>query len=173
MVTLKLLQHNARYTWSCLQKCYLFNMNPANLFLFKVNNKKRVWNMFTVNNKRRHWHRSSVFILNLELFSHLILVLQLVTLTRTNKVKKKSQFRYALISLSLHPQDTSGRACSILVLKLLKIHRTIEKLKSYQNHTFHLILTLFKRSSRRDRSYKNSSPVVSPLIWEKDICWRS
>ena len=29
----------------------LFDMNPAKVCLFKVNNKNKVWNMFTVNNK--------------------------------------------------------------------------------------------------------------------------
>ena len=55
--------------------------------------------MFTVNNKERgHSHRSSVFILNLEQFSHLTLVFQLLTLNKyflvgtdniTNKASQK------------------------------------------------------------------------------------
>ena len=56
MFTLKILQHNAWYIWSCLQKCF--------------------WFIFG------HWHRSSVFILNLEQISNLILVVQLLTLNR-------------------------------------------------------------------------------------------
>ena len=55
--------------------------------------------MFTVNNKERgHSHRSSVFILNLEQFSHLTLVFHLLTLNKyflvgtdniTHKVSQK------------------------------------------------------------------------------------
>ena len=56
---------------------YLFNMNPANVCLFKANNyNKEIPLKLIINTlERRHGHCSSVFNLNLEQFSNLILVL--------------------------------------------------------------------------------------------------
>ena len=83
---------------------YLFNMNPINLCLLKINNQKKfeICSQLTIKTLgRRHWHLSSVFILNLEQLSHLILVFQLLTLNRhffvgtdniTNKVSQKKYF---------------------------------------------------------------------------------
>ena len=57
----------------------LFNMNLANICLLKVNSETKfeICSQLTIKTQeRRHWRGSSVFILNIEQFSHLILVLQ-------------------------------------------------------------------------------------------------
>ena len=61
---------------------------PANIYLFKVNNKntrKKLWNMFKVNNKNNRaasWLRSGVFIVNFEHISHLIITFLMLTLNK-------------------------------------------------------------------------------------------
>ena len=69
---------------------YLFDINQSNVCQFKVNNKKKVWNMFTVNNKDTRTtpltslilNIVNIDILNIELLSHVILMLKLLTLNR-------------------------------------------------------------------------------------------
>ena len=54
-------------------------------YMFKVNNRIKVWNKFKVNNKaseRRQWCRTGVFIVNFGHILHLILVFLLLTLRR-------------------------------------------------------------------------------------------
>ena len=65
-----------------------FNMNQANVCLFKVNNQNKVLNMFTVNNKDTRTtpltslilNIVNIDILNIDKFTHLTLVLKLLTL---------------------------------------------------------------------------------------------
>ena len=100
-------------------------MNPANVCLFKVKNKNKVWNMFTVTDKdtrmTHQWHRFSISILNLEQFSHLIFVLQLLTLNRqflagtndiTNKASKKKKtfgsFNFAITRICVEVRLAEG-----------------------------------------------------------------
>ena len=42
-----------------------FNMNQPNIYLFKVNNKNKVWNMLTVNNKDTRTTPLTSLILNI------------------------------------------------------------------------------------------------------------
>ena len=60
--------------------------SPAGIYFFKVNNGKtrtmcEIYSKLTIKTpERRHWRRSSVFIVNFEDISHLVLVLLLATL---------------------------------------------------------------------------------------------
>ena len=60
--------------------------NPANIYLFKVNNKNtrkmcKVRSKLTIKTPERgHWRCSGVFIVNFERISHFFLVFTLLTL---------------------------------------------------------------------------------------------
>ena len=50
---------------------WIVELYPANIYLFKVNNRNTImWNIFKVNNKNTNWRRSGVFIVNFERISH-------------------------------------------------------------------------------------------------------
>ena len=87
----------------------LFNMNRANVCMFKANNQNKVWNMLTFNNKDTRTtlltslilNTINIDILNIEQLLHLILALKLLTLNRqflagtndnTNKNSQKKIF---------------------------------------------------------------------------------
>ena len=53
IIDFNILQHNAWYTWSCLQKCWSFQSQQL----------EHVWNMFTVNNKNTEMMPSSSFLI--------------------------------------------------------------------------------------------------------------
>ena len=61
---------------------------PAGIYLFKVNNRNtrtrcEICSKLTIKTtERRQWRRSSVFIINFEYISHLVLVFLLLTLSR-------------------------------------------------------------------------------------------
>ena len=61
---------------------------PANIYLFKVNNKNtrrrcEICSKLTLKTPEwRQWHRSGVFIINFEHLSHLFLVFLLLTLNK-------------------------------------------------------------------------------------------
>ena len=61
---------------------------PASNYMFKVNNRnartrREISSMLTIKTpERRHWDRSSVFIVNVEHISHLVLMFLLFTLSR-------------------------------------------------------------------------------------------
>ena len=62
------------------------NHNPANIYLFKVNNWntrkkcKTCWKLAIKRPERRYWRSFGVFIVNFEHISHLFLVPLLLTL---------------------------------------------------------------------------------------------
>ena len=68
---------NAWYTWYCFRKCFIFSIWDRQTFACSksiIRRKFEICSQLTIKTLERcHWHRSSVFILNLEQFSHLIL----------------------------------------------------------------------------------------------------
>ena len=64
----------------------LKNLNPAGIYLLKVNNRNtrtrcEICPKLTIKTpERRHWRHSGVFIVNSEHISHLVLVFLLLTL---------------------------------------------------------------------------------------------
>ena len=58
------------------------NNCPANIYLFKVNNRKNTKKCELLCEKRCQWRCSGVFIINFEHISHLFLVFQLLTLNK-------------------------------------------------------------------------------------------
>ena len=64
------------------------NTSPANIYLFKVNNRNtrkrcEIFSKLTIKTpERRRWRRSGVFIINFENISHLFLELLLLTLNK-------------------------------------------------------------------------------------------
>ena len=64
------------------------SQNPTGNHMFKVNNrntrtKYKICSKLTIKiAERRHWRRSSIFIVNFEHISHLVLVFLLLTLRR-------------------------------------------------------------------------------------------
>ena len=83
VVTLLLtLEHNWPWRWHC------FSGLPIGNYMFKANNRNaitrcEICSKLTINTpKRRQWHRFTVFIVNVEHISHLVLVFLSLTLSR-------------------------------------------------------------------------------------------
>ena len=96
------------HTWNAKTNHMIYPILPSKLLVFSIwtqqpfacskstiRTKFEICSQLTMEKlERRHWHRFSVFILNLEQFSHLIPVLQLLTLNRqflagTNDITNK------------------------------------------------------------------------------------
>ena len=79
------------------------NKHPVSIYIFKVNNRNTrtrcdISSKLTIKTpERHHWRRSSVFIVNFDCISHLVLVFLLLTLRRSMLTGK-----HTLNSLKLH-----------------------------------------------------------------------
>ena len=65
LINFNILEHNAWYTQSCLQKCLAFQDEPDERLLVQSQQLEHVWNMFIISNKdTRTTSLSSLLIVN-------------------------------------------------------------------------------------------------------------